>query len=93
MCDTFKPLFPTKAALKLDDENYPKSWQGEHFPGLEANVWAPNTPGAPNGATNGASSSPAKTKAAPKSQPKGTEPKGAAASKGKPGAKPGSAKR
>src|SRR5256885_2119799 len=34
MCDTFRPLFPTKAALAIDDSNYPKSWQGEHFPGL-----------------------------------------------------------
>jgi homogentisate 1,2-dioxygenase len=34
MCDTFRPLFPTKAALQMDDANYPKSWEGEHFPGL-----------------------------------------------------------
>lgn len=34
MCDTFKPLLPTKAALDLDDAKYPASWQGEHFPGL-----------------------------------------------------------
>ncbi|MBL8999545.1 MAG: homogentisate 1,2-dioxygenase [Phycisphaerae bacterium] len=34
MCDTFRPLFPTKAALAIDDEKYPASWQGEHFPGL-----------------------------------------------------------
>jgi hypothetical protein len=34
MCDTFRPLFPTKAAIELDDANYPKSWEGEHFPGL-----------------------------------------------------------
>lgn len=34
MCDTFRPLFPTKAALSMDDEKYPASWQGEHFPGL-----------------------------------------------------------
>jgi len=34
MCDTFRPLFPTKAALGLDDPKYPASWQGEHFPGL-----------------------------------------------------------
>ncbi|HNB58728.1 MAG TPA: homogentisate 1,2-dioxygenase [Phycisphaerales bacterium] len=34
MCDTFRPLFPTKAALGLDDPNYTKSWEGEHFPGL-----------------------------------------------------------
>ena len=36
MCDTFRPLFPTKAALDMDDSNYPKSWQGEHFPGLQS---------------------------------------------------------
>ena len=35
MCDTFRPLYPTKAALNLDDEAYTKSWQGEHFPGLK----------------------------------------------------------
>ncbi len=32
MCDTFRPLYPTKAALELDDPKYPASWQGEHFP-------------------------------------------------------------
>jgi homogentisate 1,2-dioxygenase len=36
MCDTFRPLFPTKAALEMDDQNYPASWQGEHFPGLSS---------------------------------------------------------
>jgi hypothetical protein len=36
MCDTFRPLFPTKAALDLDDAKYPASWQGEHFPGLSS---------------------------------------------------------
>jgi len=36
MCDTFRPLFPTKAAIDLDDAKYPASWQGEHFPGLTA---------------------------------------------------------
>jgi len=34
MCDTFRPLFPTAAALGIDDSKYPASWQGEHFPGL-----------------------------------------------------------
>jgi homogentisate 1,2-dioxygenase len=34
MCDTFRPLFPTKAALGIDDTKYPASWQGEHFPKL-----------------------------------------------------------
>ena len=32
MCDTFRPLYPTKAALGLDDPEYPESWKGEHFP-------------------------------------------------------------
>jgi len=36
MCDTFRPLFPTKAAIDLDDTKYPASWQGEHFPGLSS---------------------------------------------------------
>ncbi len=31
-CDTFKPLFPTRAALDLDDSAYPASWEGEHAP-------------------------------------------------------------
>lgn len=26
MCDTFRPLHPTKAALGIDDEHYPASW-------------------------------------------------------------------
>lgn len=34
MCDTFRPLYPTKAALGIDDPAYPASWQGEHFPKL-----------------------------------------------------------
>jgi homogentisate 1,2-dioxygenase len=34
MCDTFRPLFPTKAAIGLEDMKYPESWQGEHFPRL-----------------------------------------------------------
>ncbi len=32
MCDTFRPLFPTRAALELDDPHYPASWEGDHFP-------------------------------------------------------------
>ena len=31
MCDTFRPLYPTKAALELDDETYPESWRQDHF--------------------------------------------------------------
>ena len=36
MCDTFKPLFPTRAALGMEDMKYPASWEGEHFPRLAA---------------------------------------------------------
>ncbi len=32
MCDTFRPLFPTRAALDLDDAAYPKSWEGAAAP-------------------------------------------------------------
>ena len=32
MCDTFRPLFPTKAALELDDMNYPLSWENSSDP-------------------------------------------------------------
>jgi len=31
MCDTFRPLFPTQAALDLDDPHYPESWRQDHF--------------------------------------------------------------
>lgn len=27
MCDTFRPLYPTQAALELDDAEYPRSWE------------------------------------------------------------------
>lgn len=37
MCDTFRPLFPTKAALALDDEAYPKSWHHAGAPEVKAN--------------------------------------------------------
>ncbi len=49
MCDTFRPLFPTKAALGLDDANYPASWQGEHFPLAAAHL----KDGRPIGTNNG----------------------------------------
>jgi homogentisate 1,2-dioxygenase len=44
MCDTFRPLHPTKAALALDDPKYPASWQGEHFPGLSSGKIALSDP-------------------------------------------------
>ncbi len=35
MCDTFRPMFPTKAALELDDPQYPESWRDDHHAPLE----------------------------------------------------------
>ncbi len=29
MCDTFRPLYPTKVALELDDPKYPESWRAD----------------------------------------------------------------
>ncbi len=56
MCDTFRPLHPTKAALGIDDREYPESWigvpapagqNGQAVPSVETingvrttNVWA-----------------------------------------------------
>lgn len=31
MCDTFRPMYPTKACLALDDPDYPESWRQDHF--------------------------------------------------------------
>lgn len=31
MCDTFRPLFPTRAGLTIDDPHYPESWRADHF--------------------------------------------------------------
>jgi len=36
MCDTFRPLFPTKAALEIDDPHYPESWRADHHAPGEA---------------------------------------------------------
>lgn len=30
MCDTFRPLFPTRHALDFDDPGYPESWRADH---------------------------------------------------------------
>jgi len=31
MCDTFRPMYPTKAAMGIDDPEYPESWRSDHF--------------------------------------------------------------
>ena len=47
MCDTFAPLYPTKAALEIDDAKYPASWEGDHFPQAHSPNGRPNrTPAA-----------------------------------------------
>ena len=35
MCDTFRPMFPTKDAMELDDAHYPESWRSDHHAPLE----------------------------------------------------------
>jgi homogentisate 1,2-dioxygenase len=50
MCDTFAPLYPTKAALALDDMNYPRSWESGWTPEESE---APAAGAARNGSVNG----------------------------------------
>ncbi len=50
MCDTFRPLYPTRAALELDDPDYPESWKDGHVPknaGQHHPDGRPKTPGEP----------------------------------------------
>jgi homogentisate 1,2-dioxygenase len=54
MCDTFRPLFPTKAAVTLDDMAYPRSWEGEHFP-VSLGQHLEDGSHKPNGKVNGKS--------------------------------------
>ena len=54
MCDTFRPLHPTKAAVELDDADYPASWSdaeemavrsaGQHHPNGEPVAAVPAGP-------------------------------------------------
>ena len=37
MCDTFRPMYPTKAALGMDDHAYPASWIDAPAPDAPAN--------------------------------------------------------
>jgi len=55
MCDTFRPLHPTKPALEIDDPHYPASWEGEHFPGADGKVNGKMTPPDPAAAREGRS--------------------------------------
>ncbi len=59
MCDTFRPMYPTKAALEMDEPNYPKSWEGEHFPQTAGTAHAHASDGSP-ARSNGTNGTPAK---------------------------------
>jgi len=48
MCDTFRPLFPTQAALGLDDLAYPNSWEDDTVPGAPAKDAKPQGPKSAN---------------------------------------------
>jgi hypothetical protein len=54
MCDTFRPMFPTKAALEMDDLQYPESWRHDHHaPGeIRAAQSQDAVPSAANGKIN-----------------------------------------
>ena len=56
MCDTFRPMFPTKQALALDDPHYPESWRDDHHAPLQQRNGAPKA-AAPAPAPNGSGSS------------------------------------
>ena len=43
MCDTFRPLYPTKAALELDDSKYPMSWEHDGALSVEKSPAKVNT--------------------------------------------------
>lgn len=72
MCDTFRPLFPTKAALGIDDPKYPKSWHDDHIPGrsglhaadgsFRGESAAPHANGANGRARSGRKTAPARAK-------------------------------
>ena len=42
MCDTFRPMFPTKAALAIDDPAYPESWRADHHAPFEQRNGTPS---------------------------------------------------
>jgi homogentisate 1,2-dioxygenase len=41
MCDTFRPMYPTRAAVAMDDPKYPESWRADHFAPLQNGRAAP----------------------------------------------------
>ncbi|MBO6514360.1 MAG: homogentisate 1,2-dioxygenase, partial [Phycisphaerales bacterium] len=49
MCDTFRPMYPTKACIQMDDPDYPESWRQDHFApdqvrGADAEETSPDGP-------------------------------------------------
>ncbi len=51
MCDTFRPMFPTRAAIEMDDPQYPESWRHDHHAPGEARPASPPNPQASPAAT------------------------------------------
>lgn len=62
MCDTFRPLFMTQAALDMDDPKYPASWEGEHFPATDGDHLEDGSPRNGAAGKNGKSTSARKKK-------------------------------
>jgi len=48
MCDTFRPLYPTKLALDLDDPKYPESWRADGSAPFSNGRAAPTQPAGVN---------------------------------------------
>jgi homogentisate 1,2-dioxygenase len=88
MCDTFAPLYPTKAALAIDDLNYPKSWESGWTPADREALATAST----NGHVNGSARNSSAKKAAAHSGARIVEAKGSK-SKKKPKQSPAAGKR
>lgn len=76
MCDTFRPLFPTKAAIDIDDLAYPMSWESAPAPVTTNGVHA-------NGTSHGKGKAGAKAGKAKKTVEAKSPPIGTSAKSGK----------
>ena len=82
MCDTFAPLYPTQAALDLDDLHYPRSWEHGWEPGEAAATAGdakPKTTAKSTAAVKGKKSAATKSKAGTKTTRSGSAIRGKAA--------------
>ena len=82
MCDTFAPLYPTQAALDLDDLHYPRSWEHGWEPdeaAATAGDAKPKTTAKSTAAVKGKKSAATKSKAGTKTTRSGSASRGKAA--------------